>query len=330
MNTAKNKHLLAASFACALTLATNAARAADPVNANSTQGGGLTLQFPPRDAGPAMMPVRTSLDPRAMGVLEAPRLTLDATTAPAPASVADDQANLARKLANPISSLISVPFQYNADFNGGVSGHAHRSYLNIQPVIPISLNDEWNLISRTIVPVMYQEAMVPGQGDNFGLGDTTASFFFSPKEPTNGWIWGVGPVAYLATATDTALGAGRWGGGITGVALKQEHGWTYGMLANHIWAGPGDSDNPSINSTFLQPFLSYTFPTATTLTINTESTYDWRSSQWTIPVNVLVAQVVKVGGMPMQFQLGPRYYAEGPSTAPEWGLRFSITLLFPK
>jgi hypothetical protein len=261
--------------------------------------------------------------------MSTPTLTLDNVPSDSSAG-GGDAAELAKKLSNPIASMISIPMQYNADFNAGVSGHAHRSYLNVQPVIPFTLNADWNLITRTIIPIVYQEELAPGQGTNTGLGDVTASFFFSPKEPTNGWIWGVGPVAYLATATDTALGAGRWGGGITGVALKQESGWTYGILANHIWAGVGDNDNPSINTTLLQPFLSYAWKTGTTVSLNTESTYDWRSSQWTMPVNLSVSQILKIGGMPIQVQAGPRYYVEGPSGAPEWGFRFTFTFLFPK
>lgn len=241
-----------------------------------------------------------------------------------------DSAELAKSLANPLASVISIPFQYNADFNAGVGGDAHRSYLNIQPVIPFSLNEEWNLITRTIIPVVYQEQYAPGQGTNFGLGDTVASFFFSPKQPADGWIWGVGPVAYLPTATDTALGGGQWGAGITGVALRQEHGWTYGLLANHVWSVAGDSDRPYINATFLQPFLAYTWPSATTLTLNTESTYDWANSQWVSPVNLVASQIVKVGRLPLQFQLGGRYYIEGPSGGPEWGIRFGIVVLLPR
>ena len=169
-----------------------------------------------------------------------------------------------------------------------------------------------------------------GKGTNWGLGDTTASFFFSPKAPFHGWIWGVGPVFYLPTATDTALGTGQWGAGVTGVALRQEHGWTYGILANQIWSVWGDGDRPYLNSTFLQPFISYTFPTATSITLNTESTYDWNGNEWTVPINLVAAQLVKVGRMPVQFQFGGRYYAEGPSGTAEWGLRFSIVFLFPR
>ena len=102
------------------------------------------------------------------------------------------------------------------------------------------------------------------------------------------------------------------------------------MLASHTWSFAGDGDRPYVNTTFMQPFLTYQFPTATTLGLNTESTYDWRTGQWTVPVNLFVSQVVKIGGSPVSFTVGGRYYAEGPSGAPEWGLRFVVTLLFPK
>jgi hypothetical protein len=245
-------------------------------------------------------------------------------------SAEQDMSDLAEKLSNPVASLISVPFQNNFDFGGGPNNKGFRYTLNFQPVIPISLSTNWNLISRTILPFISQNDMV-GTSSQTGLGDITQSLFFSPKQSTDGgWIWGVGPAMLIPTATDDALGTGKFGIGPTAVLLKQQHGWTYGVLANHIWSVAGDSDRDNVNSTFLQPFLSYTTKTQTTFVLNTESSYDWEHSQWTVPINVAVAQLVKIGKSPVQFQLGAKYYAEGPSGAPEWGLRFSVTLLFPK
>src|SRR5262249_31635766 len=132
--------------------------------------------------------------------------------------------------------------------------------------------EDWNLISRTILPVVSQNDIVPGGGHQFGLGDTLQSFFFSPKAPTSGGIiWGVGPVFYLPTATDRLLGADKWGSGLTGVVLKQDGPWTYGMLANHVWSIGGDALRQDISNTFLQPFLTYTTPDAWTFALNTES-----------------------------------------------------------
>ena len=132
------------------------------------------------------------------------------------------------------------------------------------------------------------------------------------------------------SASDDALGSGKWGAGPTAVLLRQEHGFTFGILANHIWSFAGDADRPDVNSTFLQPFLNFTTKTYTTFGVNTESTYDWENKQWTVPINVTVAQLVKLGKLPVQFTLGGRFYAERPSGGPDWGLRFVITFLFPK
>jgi hypothetical protein len=204
-----------------------------------------------------------------------------------------------------------------------------RYTANIQPVIPITLNDNWNLITRTIVPVIYAESPGPGISDKAGLGDIVQSAWFSPKAPTaGGWIWGAGAVMLYPSATDD-LGGQKWGAGPTALVLKQQNGWTYGMLANHLWDYAG-SGNSAVNATFVQPFVSFTTKSFTTYGLNTESTYDWSHSQWTVPVNAMVSQLVKIGGKPVQFQLGVKYYAEGPKGGPDWGLRFAVTLLFPK
>lgn len=245
------------------------------------------------------------------------------------AGSADDSAALAKKLSNPVANLISVPFQFNYDDGYGPKD-AGRITLNIQPVIPFSISEDWNLITRTIVPVIYQESPAASLDDEFGLGDITQSFFFSPKKPVGGWILGAGPVVLWPTGTNPSLRSEQLGLGPTAVALRQEGGWTYGILANHIWAVTDSDDHPTVNSTFLQPFLSYTFKTATSITINTESSYNWTEEEWTVPLNLMVGQIVRIGKLPVQFTLGGRYYAEAPDDGPEWGLRLQITFLFPK
>jgi hypothetical protein len=235
---------------------------------------------------------------------------------------------LAKQLSNPVASLISVPIQVNFDFGIGAND-GWKMTTNVQPVAPFALNEEWNLISRTILPIIHQEDVV-GTDSQTGLGDVVQSFFFSPKDPTaGGLIWGVGPVFLLPTATDNALGADRWGIGPTAVFLKQEGKATYGALVNHIvdFAGSGSAD---INATFVQPFYSYGAGGGVTYTINLESTYNWEASQWTIPVNVMYSKVTKVGDQLVSFGVGGRYYLEKPDGGPEWGLRFIATLLFPK
>jgi hypothetical protein len=248
----------------------------------------------------------------------------------APIDANDAVAELAKKLSNPVAALISVPFQSNVDFGAGPDGDGVQYKLNVQPVIPFSLTEEWNLISRTIIPYVYQEDII-GTSSQSGLSDTVQSLFFSPKAPTSGgWIWAVGSVLLLPTATDDLLGAEKWGAGPTALALKQQNGWTYGVLANHLWSYAGDDSRAEVNATFLQPFVSFTTAKQTTYGFNTESTYDWSSSQWTVPLNASISQLVKLGSNPVQFSLGAKYYAEKPANGPEWGLRFAVTLLFPR
>jgi hypothetical protein len=244
----------------------------------------------------------------------------------------DQAAELAKKLANPIASLVSVPLQYNYDEYGGANDGASVSRLNVQPVIPFSLNENWNLISRTIIPLVDQQDFPASAMNESGLGDTTASLFFSPKAPTaGGWIWGAGPVMLLPTASDDVLGTEKWGIGPTAVALKQTGPWTIGFLGNHIWSVAGDDDRADINATFLQPFVSYVTKTKTTFGLNTESTYDWESEQWSVPVIVQVAQLFKIGPQIMQFAVAGKYWAEAPDDGPEgWGARAQLTFLFPK
>jgi hypothetical protein len=240
----------------------------------------------------------------------------------------DQAADLAKRLNNPISDLISVPFQSNWDFNIGLADGT-RYTLNVQPVVPISISKDWNLIIRTILPVISQTDVFGNSGTQSGLGNTTQSFFLSPKEPWNGVVWGLGPVGYYPTNTDSLLGPDKWGLGPTFVALVQPGQWTIGVLANQIWSVGGSHNDQNISSTFLQPFIVYTLKSHTSFSLNTESTYDWQNSQWTVPINLAVQQVFKVGKQPMALEIGGRYYAAAPSGGPDWGIRANLTFLFP-
>ena len=260
-------------------------------------------------------------------------LAASALTLAVPSWAQEDQAaELAKKLANPVASLISVPLQYNRDDYGGVNEGASATKLIIQPVIPFSLNNDWNLITRTLIPLVDQKGFPVAALNESGLSDTTASFFFSPKSPTaDGWIWGAGPVFLLPTATQDAIGTEKWGLGPTGVALRQTGPWTVGILAGHVWSVAGNDSRADISSTTLQPFFSYTTRSHTTFGAYTESAYDWKGEQWQVPLIVQAGQLFKIGSQVMQLSLAGKYWAKAPDDGPEgWGLRLQLTFLFPK
>jgi hypothetical protein len=250
-----------------------------------------------------------------------------------PALAEESQAELAKKSLNPVASLISVPFQLDFDRRMGPLEDGKQFQLTIKPVIPISISSDWNLISRTLVPVIHRNDVTPVSGNQTGIGDITQQFYFSPKAPTaEGWIWGVGPQV-LTRVGDAKLSSDRWAVGPDLVVLKQEHGWTYGVLANHLWSvGNGNTLTPNISATYVQPFLSYTTPHFTTYGINTESTYNWKTNHWSTPINATVTQLMKIGDQHLTLQGGVRYWAASPDDiGPKgWGLRFAVNFLFPK
>jgi hypothetical protein len=238
--------------------------------------------------------------------------------------------DLAKQLSNPISSLISVPYQYNYDSGLGATGTGTKTTVNIQPVIPFSISENWNLISRTILPVISQKNVVPGTAQS-GIGDVVQSFFFSPKAPTaGGLIWGVGPVFMLPTGS-TGLSADQFAAGVTGVVLKQNGPWTFGALANQLWSVGDTSGGTKISTSFVQPFVSYNTKNLWTFTLNTEATYNWLNDDAAVPINLTATKLIKIAGQPVSVGGGVRYWADSTTGGPDgWGARLLVTFLFPK
>jgi len=260
---------------------------------------------------------------------------------------ADTQAyRLAKEVVNPVSWLMSVPFQANEDFGYGPSHNGYKFTLNIQPIIPISISKDWNLILRTIVPVVSQHDLFyvenvpkaapinPQNRSQDGLSDTLQSFFFSPKNAGPfGVVWGMGPAFLYPTGTHPFLGTGTFSIGPTLVFLKQTRGWTAGALMNQLWSVVIEEDRKSVNQMFLQPFIAYTTKTHTNFILSSESTANWKSTsingKWAVPLIFQVGQILKVGNQRLNLQVGGKFYVDSPRYGPDWGVRFQLTLLYP-
>jgi hypothetical protein len=240
---------------------------------------------------------------------------------------------LAKLAQNPIANLISVPFQNNTNFNYGPLDGT-QNILNIQPVIPITLNQDWNIITRTILPLLWQPGMVQGQDTTFGLGDTQLSAFLSPANAA-GWIWGVGAIAQIPTHTDSNLGNNNWGLGPTAVVLHLEKGdpWVYGALANNVWSLDTSPSAPSYNNFLLQPFVNYNLPGGTYINSVPIITANWEASsgnQWTVPVGAGIGHIFHVGKLPVNAQIGGYYNIIRPDNGPTFQLRVQVQFMFPK
>ena len=248
----------------------------------------------------------------------APAIALLGGLAVGTAGIADEASDLAQDLANPLAAIISVPLQLNQDGNLGAEDEGTRTTLNFQPVVPFRLGETTNLITRTIIPYVWQDDVVPGTRQS-GLGDVLFSAWISPTTASE-VIWGVGPALRLPSFSDVS--SDTWAAGITGIALRQTGPWTYGALANHLWDVERDPEVPT-NATFLQPFVAFSTESAWTYSLQSESTYDWEREAWSVPVNASVSKLVLFGKVPINLQAGLGYWLEAPDSGAE-GLRLRL------
>jgi len=260
-----------------------------------------------------------------------PMLCLAALVA-APAHAALSAEELAKLAQNPVGNLISVPFQNNTNFNVGPQSGT-QNILNIQPVIPVSINSDWNLITRTIIPVVSMPALGLGGERENGLGDIQLTGFLSPANPGK-WIWGAGAVAQLPTNTN-GLGNDNWGLGPTAVLLHIDKGspWVYGALVNNIWSMSSSHDGGRYNNGLIQPFLNYNFPQGFYLTSAPIATVNWKAEggqKWTVPLGGGIGKIFHLGKLPVNTQLSAYYNVVHPDDAANWQLRFQVQFMFPK
>jgi hypothetical protein len=259
-----------------------------------------------------------------------------------PSKQGESDEELVKKTQNPVADLISVPLQNNWNFG---TGKKSRTVWvgNIQPVIPIKLSEEWNLIARIITPIINQPSLFSGMSSATGLGDINPTFFFSPAKPGE-LIWGLGPTATLPTATDKLLGTGQWSIGPAAVVLTIQGHWVYGALMNNQWSLGGWGDG-HVNQMLIQPFVNYNLPNHWYLVTAPIITADWASNKegdvWTVPLGGGVGKLFKLGDiipleghaiakLPINTQLQAFGNVAKPEFGPDWQLRFQIQLLFPK
>ncbi len=242
-----------------------------------------------------------------------------------------DAGALAKKTQNPLSDLISLPFQNNTDF--GIGPHDRtRNTLNIQPVYPFQLNENWNLVNRTIVPLIYQPDPATTDDGTFGLGDIDHTSWLSPRN-SSPIVWGVGPAFLLPTASDSVLGSEKFSLGASAVGLYSKGPWVMGGLVKQFWSVAGDSSRSDVSFMVLQPFINYNLDqgwylvTAPIMTANWEASSDDR---WLVPLGGGVGKVVRIGKLPVNFNVQGYYNVEKPASGGDWQLRFQMQFLFPK
>jgi hypothetical protein len=245
--------------------------------------------------------------------------------------LASSEEDLAKAAQNPIANLISLPFQNNTNFGAGPDDR-NQNVLNIQPVLPFTINEDWNLITRTILPVISQPLGDGGRKN--GIGDTLFTAFFSPKD--SGKItWGVGPAVLIPTSSNDALGAGDWGAGLSAVFLGMPGHWVVGSLFSNVWSEKAENQDRTTNLFTWQYFINYNIPESGGLYLTTAPviTANWEAdsgNQWTVPFGGGIGKVFTIGKQPVNGQVSAYYNAEKPEFGPDWQLRLQLQLLFPK
>jgi len=241
------------------------------------------------------------------------------------------QAKLEKDVQNPVSELISVPFQNNTSFDYGAYSRT-QNVLNIQPVIPINITDHWMIKSRTILPVSWQPYPDQISGGDFGLGDTTQTFFLAPRGDRKS-VWCIGPAFVIPTATSTPLGQGKFSIGPSVLALSQPGHWTLGGIVNNVWSVAGSGSRPPVNQMQLQPLVTYQVKRGWYVATSPILVANWRASRgnvWTVPLGGGIGRVTRMGTQPINMTAQFYGNAAYPAGTSPWSMRLQFDLLFPE
>jgi hypothetical protein len=235
------------------------------------------------------------------------------------------QTRIHQKVHNPFSGLITLQIDNNFEFAPGPE-HSLRYTMNLEPTVPFSLGRDWLVVTQMVMPIVAQQSPGVGRDSTFGLGDTQLTFFISPQNVNEDWVWGAGPVFQLPATTDDGFSTRKWGAGPSFNAVRQGRQWTLGLVLNHIWsfAGPGDDD---VSTSSIDPSVVHSWDNGFSVKLETESSYDWKAGQWTVPLELGVSKLVR-GKPPINLGADFLYYVERAPTDPRWGIRFSVTFVF--
>jgi len=255
--------------------------------------------------------------------------TESAVSQPPATAESNDSAEIAQRLTNPLAAMISVPLQNWFDFNLGPRKDGFRYTMEAQPVYPIQISRDWNLLSRTTIPLIYQQK-VSGRTTQAGLSDSTESIFLSPVH-TKSIIWGAGPAFLVPTGTNGVLSTRKFGVGTTAVVVKHKGHTNAGLLASHVWSVAGSDSHPNVSETYAQPFLAYTTPKAWTFAATSYDTYNWTAGRWTAIVNpIRVSKLLKLGQQRLSVGGALRCTVTSPQYQPKGcGLEFTVSPVYP-
>jgi hypothetical protein len=240
---------------------------------------------------------------------------------------------LAKAAQNPVGPLITVPFQNNANLNFGPE-KGTQNILNIQPVIPIEVNKDWNVITRTIVPLVWMPSLGPDTPAKSGIGDIQLTAWLSPANSGH-WMWGLGAITQIPTNSSEELGNKNWGLGPTAVVVHLDHGdpWVYGLLVNNVWSLTSSEQGGAYNNGLINPFVNYNFGGGLYLLSSPLITVNWKANsgqQWTVPIGGGVGKIFHLGKLPVNTSIDAYYNLVRPDYGANWQIRAQVQLMFPE